>query len=273
LPRIRVGSELIGLFYYAPADVSKPAHTVSSATMGWTEDDSRLYQELAAVAVPDREEQMAALLTLLPFGQQNEARLVELGCGEGRLSQAVLDAYPRVAVMALDGSSDMLSQAAERLRPFGSRAQVELFDLSSSDWWPHLEGADAVVSSLAVHHLDGPGKRLLFEATASRLTPRGALLLADLIEPLRPEARELFASAWDQVAESQATKPGGSQRALERFYQTRWNTYRYPDPVDMPSPLFEQLVWLREAGFAYSDCFWLRAGHAIYGGYKSSTGG
>jgi hypothetical protein len=38
----------------------------------------------------------------------------------------------------------------------------------------------------------------------------------------------------------------------------------------MPSPLSEQLVWLREAGFASVDCFWLRAGHAVYGGYRAA---
>jgi hypothetical protein len=29
------------------------------------------------------------------------------------------------------------------------------------------------------------------------------------------------------------------------------------------------LTWLSEAGFAVVDCFWLQAGHAIYGGYKA----
>jgi hypothetical protein len=55
-----------------------------AAAVSWTEADSRLYQELAAVAVPDGAEQMAALLTLLPFGPGDAARVVELGCGEGR---------------------------------------------------------------------------------------------------------------------------------------------------------------------------------------------
>ena len=64
---------------------------------------------------------------------------------------------------------------------------------------------------------------------------------------------------------------GGSQRGFEQFIETHWNLYRYPDPVDKPSPLFDQLQWLREAGFATVDCFWLRAGHAVYGGYRSPS--
>jgi tRNA (cmo5U34)-methyltransferase len=238
--------------------------------VGWTESDSQLYQELAAVAVPNREEQMAALLTLLPFGVSDAARVVELGCGEGRLSQALLEAFPLVHVLALDGSEDMRAQTLTRIRRFGARASVDTFELPNSDWWPLVYGADAVVSSLVVHHLDDGGKRGLFEAMAARLPARGALLLADLVQPQRSEARELFGAGWDRAAAAQADAPGGSQRGLEQFHKTGWNYFRFPDPFDTPSVLFEQLVWLRDAGFVTVDCFWLRAGHAIYGGYKAA---
>jgi hypothetical protein len=35
----------------------------------------------------------------------------------------------------------------------------------------------------------------------------------------------------------------------------------------IPDRVFEQLRWLEEAGFRAMDCFWMRAGHAVYGGY------
>jgi tRNA (cmo5U34)-methyltransferase len=238
--------------------------------MTWTEDDSRLYQELAAVAVPDRVEQMAALLTLLPLGPGDAGRVVELACGEGRLTEALLDAFPAASALALDGSADMRARAAERLRRFGQRAEVASFALEAETWWPRAEAADAVVSSLAIHHLDAAQKQRLFQAMAARLNPAGALLIADLVQPTRAEALELFAAGWDHAAERQATSPPGSPRAFQEFARTHWNIFRYPDPVDMPSPLFEQLLWLRQAGFESVDCFWLRAGHAVYGGYRDA---
>lgn len=51
----------------------------------WSEQDSELYRELA-VAVPAREEQIAALVALVPFGRGEGFRVVELGCGEGDFS-------------------------------------------------------------------------------------------------------------------------------------------------------------------------------------------
>ena len=104
-----------------------------------------------------------------------------------------------------------------------------------------------------------------------RLSRRGALLLADLVEPARPEARALFAGSWDAaVSETAAVRPDGDA-LRRRFAAEQWNYYRYPDPVDRPSPLFEQLLWLREAGFSAVDCFWMQAGHAIYGGYMKDS--
>jgi tRNA (cmo5U34)-methyltransferase len=235
----------------------------------WTEENSATYRELAPVAVPARAEQIAALLTLLPFGREEAFRAVEIGAGAGALAYAILDAFPAARVTALDGSASMRAQTAQRLGRFGARAAVAPFELTATEWLAHLEGADCAVSSLCLHHLDGPEKQRFFAAACARLTERGALLIADLVAPQRPEGRELFAATWDRAAEEQALAEDGTVARFERFRATQWNYYRYPDPFDKPSPLFDQLTWLKLAGFVLVDCYWLRAGHAIYGGYKS----
>ncbi len=237
----------------------------------WTEEDSKVYQAIAAVAVPAREEQVATLLTLLPFSPQDSFCVVELGCGEGFLAYALMNCFPRAEVIALDGSSEMRVQAAKRLKDFGSRVRIERFDLHTTDWLPYLQGADCVISSLVIHHLDGADKQRLFATICDQLSPRGMLLIADLIEPQQPEARELFAATWDRAVKAQAIVKTGSTEAFERFVEADWNYFRFPDPSDKPSPLFEQLIWLKAAGFAVVDCFWLQAGHAIYGGYKTEA--
>ena len=210
------------------------------------------------------------MLTLLPFGPSDSAQVVELGCGEGRLTASILQVFGSVHAVALDGSAEMRARASERLARFGARVRVGDLHLADRDWWHELEHdkTDAVVSSLAVHHLTGEQKRELFQAVARRLTPRGALLIADLVEPQTQGARELFAATWDAAAETGAAALG-HPRLYEQFVATRWNVFRFPDPVDTPSPLFDQLQWLREAGLSSVDCYWLKAGHAIYGGYKS----
>ena len=46
--------------------------------------------------------------------------------------------------------------------------------------------------------------------------------------------------------------------------------YRYYDPgdIDKPSRLLDQLTWLAQAGFAQVAVVWMRAGHAIFGGWN-----
>jgi tRNA (cmo5U34)-methyltransferase len=239
---------------------------------GWTEADSRRYRELAAVAVPARDEQMAALLALLPFRQDESFRAVELGCGEGYLSAALLECFPHALVVALDGSAEMRAIASDRVRRFGARAHIDAFDLADTDWLQRFPACDCVLSSLCLHHLPGDAKRRLFAAISQQLSPRGALLIADLVAPQRREAWDLYAATWDRLAQAQSMSKTGSPHLFEKFVKERWNHYRFPDPVDQPSPLFEQLSWLQEAGFAVVDCFWLQGGHAIYGGYKSRAG-
>ena len=59
--------------------------TTAPAPESWSEADSQLHQKLALAAVPTRSEQIATLLTLLPFNPAEPFRAVELGCGEGIL--------------------------------------------------------------------------------------------------------------------------------------------------------------------------------------------
>jgi tRNA (cmo5U34)-methyltransferase len=241
-------------------------------TTDWTQDSSELYRRLAQVAVPSRAEQIATLLMLIPFEQRETFRVVELASGEGRLSQAILSAFPNATLLALDGEQSMRDVTAMRLKGFGERARVDAFDMRHADWYAHLDGADFVVSSLCVHHLSGDEKQHLFQEVANRLSRRGAFIMADLVQPQREESLRLFAATWDASAREQSNQITGTTALFELFQNEHWNYYHYPDPFDQPSPLFDQLMWLKSAGFDTVDCFWMQAGHAIYGGYKRRTG-
>ena len=167
------------------------------------------------------------MTTLLPFAADEAFTVVELGSGEGILSHTIALAFPHARIVALDGSESMRRAASARLIGSGDRVIVAPFELESSDWHLHLDGADAVVSSLA--------------------------------------------ATWDEDVGTMAVELGDPSLE-ELFRSTEWNIYRYPDPMDRPSPLAAQLDWIEQAGFTAADCFWMEAGHAIYGGYKPGAG-
>jgi SAM-dependent methyltransferase len=244
------------------------------AAPGWTEASSKAFIDDGAVFVPSRDEQIDTLCRLIPARADEAFSVVELGAGAGVLARAVLETFPRCRYVALDGSPAMRARLGETLGRHQDRVEVRHFDLADRGWRAALPSPLRVVlASLVVHHLPAAGKRRLFADLAGRLEPGGALLLADVVEPTSPAARETFARQWEDAARAQSLALTGSLAAFERFERDGWNFYRgTPEPYDQPSRLEEQLRWLREAGFATVDCFWMRAGHAVYGGWGPRHG-
>jgi len=237
----------------------------------WTEADSERFAEIGDVYVPAREEQQRVLLDLIPADADETFTIVELAAGDGTFAKEMLERFPRCRVLAFDGSDVMLERERRLLGIFGERVETRHFALEHDDWRATLPASlRCVISSLAIHHIPGPEKRRLFADLAARLEPGGALLVADLVEAATPHVARLFASQWDEAVQERSLRRFGDARARDGFGDDRWNHYRLdvPDPVDQPSRLVDQLDWLREVGFQIVDCFWMYAGHAIYGGYR-----
>jgi tRNA (cmo5U34)-methyltransferase len=235
---------------------------------GWDETDSREFIDHGRFFVPGREEQIAAVLALVP--DPGEGRLVDLCCGEGLLSAALLERFPHARVLAMDLSPAMLEQARVTCAAHGDRFETRPFDLADRSWRTFPEPVHAFVSSLAIHHLDGAGKRELFHDLAGLLVPGGVLAIADLVLPATPAAHALAAQAWDEAVRRRSLELAGQLGPYEIFRDERWNLWAdpAPDPIDQPSPLFDQLRWLAEAGFTGVDVCWMKAGHAVYGGVR-----
>src|SRR5262249_15055116 len=149
----------------------------------WNEADSQNFIDHGRFFVPEREEQIETLCALIP-PPAGPAHVVELCCGEGLLSGALLERFPEVTVHAYDGSPAMLETGAARLAGYGERFDARLFNLADRAWrrfpWP----VHAVLSSLAIHHLDGAAKAELYADLAHAVAPGGVLLLADLVLPV-----------------------------------------------------------------------------------------
>jgi tRNA (cmo5U34)-methyltransferase len=235
---------------------------------GWDETDSHDFIDLGRFFVPGREEQIAAVLAMIP--DPGDGLLVDLCCGEGLLSRALLERFPRARVLAMDLSPAMLAQARASLTAQGDRFITQPFDLADSSWRTFPEPVRAFVSSLAIHHLDGAGKQRLFADLAAALAPGGALVIADLVKPATAAAHQLAAQTWDDAVRQRSWELAGHTGPWKKFRDERWNFYAdpEPDPVDQPSPLLDQLRWLEAAGFHGVDVYWMKAGHAVFGGVR-----
>jgi ubiquinone/menaquinone biosynthesis C-methylase UbiE len=244
---------------------------MSEPSAAWSEADSREFINLADIAVPGREEQLELILSLIPAQEHEEFRAVELACGEGILAERLLERFPNAQLVAFDGSEMMIDAAQRRLSRFGSRVRVQQFELATEDWSGGLETPlRCVLSSLAIHHLSDEEKASLYARIAEYLEPGGALLIADAVLPANATVRSSVVSAWHRIAKEQSEAQTGSPELYQRAVDDGWAP---PDtdeaiPGEMPASLYDHLAWLTRAGFQQVDCFWMRAGIAIYGGYR-----
>jgi tRNA (cmo5U34)-methyltransferase len=172
-------------------------------------------------------------------------RVLDLGAGTGMLAARVLDAHPGAEVVLLDGSEAMLEQAR---RARGDRVGYVLSDLDA----PLPDGPwDAVVSALAIHHLDDAGKRRLFGRVHDALGTGGVFVNAEQVAG--PTA--LFEDAFEAWHEREARALGATDAewaaSLERRAHDRCATVEH------------QLAWLREAGFGDADCLFRQRRFAV----------
>jgi len=183
-------------------------------------DPSRVSEYLSR-EIPHRLTAEAMLLEALP---KRIDRFLDLGTGDGRMLALVRGRFPDAEAVGLDSSEPMLARAAER---FGGDSLVELrlHDLVH----PLTESGpfDAVVSGLAIHHLEDPRKQQLFAEIRSLLARGGVFANLDLVT-------------------------AASQGLHERFRHEIGRAE--DDPSDRLADLSDQLGWLRDAGFTEVDC-------------------
>ena len=97
-------------------------------------------------------------------------RLLDLGCGDGRLTALTLAAYPESTALCVDMSPPMLEAAAQRFRD-EPRVSFATHDLDHA--LPFDGPFDAIITSLAVHHVTDARKVTLYAEIAALLAPGG----------------------------------------------------------------------------------------------------
>jgi len=113
--------------------------------------------------------------------------VLDLGTGTGALAAMVADRHPEAQLTLLDGAPAMMVKAAAGL---GSRAAAALVQ----DFADSLPAGpfDAIVSSLAIHHLDDAGKASLYTRACNELRPGGAFINAEQVLGATPELDALL---------------------------------------------------------------------------------
>ena len=186
-----------------------------------------------------RAEGESALLEQVPDGTR---RVLDLGTGDGRLLALLLADRGELHGVGVDRSEVMLEAARARL---GEEQRVELVRHDLAERLPELGRFDAVVSGMAIHHLEHERKRSLYAEVFDLLEPGG-----------------LFAN-FEHVASP-------TRRLHLAFFAAIGEPLQDEDPSDRLLDVESQLAWLRELGFEDVDCYWKWREMALLVGVKAA---
>jgi tRNA (cmo5U34)-methyltransferase len=194
------------------------------------------YDALRRRLVPPYDDVYGTAVAALDLTARPVGRILDLGAGTGLLARRVRAARPEAELVLLDAAPAMLDEARAAL---GDRAAYRVGDLGD----PLPAGPwDAVVSALAVHHLDDPGKRGLFRRVHDALAPGGVFVNAEQVAG--PTARlDAAYRAWHR---ERALALGASEQD--------WREAEERMAYDRCASVEAQLRWLRDAGFPVADC-------------------
>ena len=241
----------------------------AARTPAWQRRDlvSMFLRERSAV-LPLLDVQEDVVRRLLERNAHSFTRFIDVGGGDGAMTELVLSLRPEAEAVLVDFSEPMLEGARKRLAGHPGRWQLVHADLSDPGWRAGLPAGPygAAVSALAIHHLTSQRKRALFGELHELLEPGAIFVNMDHVSidgPMR--------GVWEEQMLANALhaehRRGGSRSAQE-IEQELFDD----DEDDRPDSVEEQVRWLREAGFEQVEVNFKWAEAAIFGAVKPGGG-
>jgi SAM-dependent methyltransferase len=207
------------------------------------------YDRRIRTFIPHYEEMLNSAAALVP---PRAAVILDLGTGTGALAARCLQVARKGRIAGIDSDAAILAMAHRRL---GGRAELihDRFEIAV------LPRADAVVASLALHHIfTQPRKMTVYRRVYHALRPGGILVIADCYPAAEESLRKAQQRDWvDHLRRTYTRAQAGAHlRAWRR--------------EDCYTPLKTELRMLSSCGF-HCEVAWRRGMFAVVAARKSRS--
>jgi tRNA (cmo5U34)-methyltransferase len=203
------------------------------------------YENLMARLVPQYLEQNRVIYNLLPRQVRNY-RVLDLGCGNGVLSELVFEKFPQSFVVGFDLTEDMLKACEKKLASHAGNFELKQGDFRTD---PIGKEYDIIIAGLTLHHLTWKERENFYHTLYGALNQGGLLLARDVIIDEDQSVVQDQYSYWREFMASQDEDP--------EFW------YAKHIEKDHPVTLSDHFAWLRKAGFSKVACHWRLYNFAI----------
>lgn len=196
------------------------------------------YEALMVRLVPHYLAQHEIIASLLPDDDRG-CRVLDLGCGNGVLSELVFQKLPRSRIVGFDLTESMLAAYEKKLAAYRGKFTLKAGDFRTD---PIGTGYDIILAGLSLQHLTGAERRAFYRQLFAALNHGGLLVARDIIVDEDNEVATYQTLLWKKFMSAQGEDP--------EFWHARHLA------KDHPVTLADHFQWLKEAGFTKVGCYW-----------------
>lgn len=216
------------------------------------EEEAKEYDDIIMNLIPNYKTMVDILVSLLPFDKEQAFEPIDLGCGTGTVSKAVKDAFPAAKITCVDIAANMLDIAAQKV---GEGTTLIQADFNTFEF---PQKYDAVVSALALHHLETDDDKLRFyEKIYGALNPGGIFVNADVVLGGEDALQNLYMKKWKTFMRTNVSEQEVEQKWIPSYYAE-----------DHPATLRAHFDMLAQCSFTGIDVVYKQYNFAVYCGRK-----
>lgn len=218
------------------------------------EEEAKEFDQIIYRLIPFYEEMIDALILAIPFDKTNPIKVIDVGCGTGTIARKIKGKYPNAKITCLDLAENMIEMAKIKMQKYDDVTYMvgDFCDFQFDRKY------DAIVSSLALHHLvTDDNKKQFYQKVFNNLSKRGVFYNADVVLGSNDYLEEIYMSKWKEFMSQNVSLEEIGNKWIPKYYEE-----------DRPAKLIEHLKWLEDIGFIDVDVIWKYYKGAVYGGSK-----